>query len=107
LTEEPTELSKKDLLKITRNWQQKLNIKSDRIQIRKMTNKWGSNSSKGIVILNSDLTKLPEEIVEYVVLHELLHVVVPDHGRKFKAMLSAYMPDWEERHAQLNLQLEI
>lgn len=107
MTEEPTELSKKDLLRITRNWQQKLNIKSDRIQIRKMTNKWGSNSSKRIVILNSDLTKLPEEIVEYVVLHELLHVVVPDHGRKFKAMLSAYMPDWEKRHAQLNLQLEV
>jgi predicted metal-dependent hydrolase len=107
VTEEPTKLNKKDLLRITRNWQQKLNIKSERVQIRKMTKKWGSNSSKGIVILNSDLTKLPEEVVEYVVLHELLHVVVPDHGRKFKAMLSAYMPDWEKRHAQLNLQLEI
>lgn len=107
MTEKPNTLSKKEILKITRNWQEKTKIKSNRIQIRKMVNKWGSNSSKGNIILNSELTRLPKEVAEYAVLHELIHVAVPNHGKKFKAMLSAYMPDWEKRHAQLNSQLEI
>jgi hypothetical protein len=107
VTEEPNKLSKKALLEITRNWQEKLKIKFHRIQIRKMVNKWGSNSSKGNIILNSELTKLPKEVAEYAVLHELLHVAVPNHGKKFKALLSAYMPDWESRHAKLNSSLEI
>jgi predicted metal-dependent hydrolase len=58
-----------------------------------MTKKWGSNSSKDNIVLNSELTKLPREVAEYAALHELLYVAVPNQGKKSKAMLSAYMPD--------------
>ena len=96
-----TSLTKEDLLEITRNWQEKLNIKFERIQIMKMKNKWSSCSTKGNITLNSELTKLPRELVEYAILHELVHLIAPDHGKTFKALLSAYMPNWEELHRKV------
>ena len=95
------ELTKNDLLEITCKWQEKLKVKLTRIQIMKMKNKWSSCSTKGNITLNSELTKLPKEIAEYAILHELLHLIVPNHGKTFKALLSAYMPNWEELHKEL------
>lgn len=95
------QLTEEDLLQITRRWQEKLNIKANRIQIMKMKNKWSSCSTKGNITLNSELTKLSKEIAEYAILHELLHLIVPNHGKTFKALLSAYMPNWEELHNKL------
>lgn len=94
-------LTKDELLEIAQKWQQKLNIKSNRIQIMKMKNKWSSCSTKGNITLNSELTKLPKEVAEYAILHELIHLIVPNHGKTFKALLSAYMPNWEELHNKL------
>jgi len=102
----PTQLTKTDLLEITYKWQKELNIESNRIQITKMRNKWSSCSTKGNITLNSELTKLPKELAEYAILHELLHLIVPNHGKTFKALLSAYMPNWEELHnALLNVKI--
>ena len=95
------ELNKNDLSEISRKWLRKLKINPNRIQIMKMKNKWGSCSTKGNITLNSDLTLLPKEVAEYAVLHELLHFMVPNHGKTFKALLSAHMPNWEERHQKL------
>lgn len=95
------QLTEEDLLQITRRWQEKLNIKANRIQIMKMKNKWSSCSAKRNITLNSELTKLPKEIAEYAILHELLHLIVPNHGKAFKALLSAYMPNWEHLHNKL------
>jgi len=97
----PHHLSKKDLQKIATKWQEKLNVKANRIQIKKLTNKWGSHSSKGNITLNSELTDLPLELVDYAILHELLHLIEPNHGKAFKASLSAYMPNWQELNTQL------
>jgi hypothetical protein len=94
-------LTKSDLLEITQKWQQKLNITSNRIQITKMKNKWSSCSTEGNITLNSELTRLPKELAEYAILHELLHLIMPNHGKTFKALLSAYMPNWEELHSKL------
>ncbi len=94
-------LNKRDLVEIVDAWQEKLKVKPNRIQIRKMRNKWCSCSSKGNLTINSELTRLPREIVEYAILHELLHLIVPNHGKTFKVLLSAYLPDWEELHSKL------
>jgi len=101
MSSEPIPLTKTDLLEITHKWQQKLNITSNRVQITKMKNKWSSCSTKGNITLNSELTKLPREVVEYAILHELIHLITPNHGKSFKALLSAYMPNWEELHSKL------
>jgi len=95
------DLTKDDLLEIAQKWQQKLNINSNRIQITKMKNKWSSCSTKGNITLNSELTKLPKEVAEYAILHELLHLIIPNHGKTFKALLSAHMPNWEKLHNKL------
>ena len=78
-------------------WVHKLHVKPKRIQVRKLSNKWASCSSRRIIVLNSRLATMPEEFAEYVVCHELLHLKVAGHNRLFKGLLSAYMPDWEER----------
>lgn len=101
MTKQSHHLSKIDLRKTAQKWQKKLNVKANRIQIRKLTNKWGSHSSKGNITLSSKLTELPMELVDYTILHELLHLAEPNHGKAFKASLSAYMPNWQELNSKL------
>ena len=98
-------LNKGDLLEIFDRWQRKLKVRPSRIQVRKMKNKWSSCSSKGNVTLSSKLIGLPKEVAEYVIVHELLHLIVPNHGRTFKVLLSTYLPDWEELDFCLSQQL--
>lgn len=98
---ESNPLTKNDLLEIAQKWQEKLNLTTNRIQIMKMKNKWSSCSTNGNITLNSELTKLPKQLTEYAILHELLHLIVPNHGKTFKALLTAYMPNWEELHNKL------
>ncbi|MEA1963549.1 MAG: M48 family metallopeptidase [Candidatus Aerophobetes bacterium] len=94
-------VSKNELLKISNQWQEKLKVKPNRIQIKRMKNKWSSCSSKGNITFNSEIALLPKEVAEYVVIHELLHLAVPNHGKTFKVLLSAYLPNWEELHFKL------
>jgi len=90
------EITKDTILKLCDKWQKILKVKVNRIQIRKMKNKWGSCSSKGTLTLNEELTKLPLEYVEYVIVHELLHLIIPNHGRTFKTLLYTYLPEGEK-----------
>ena len=60
-----------------------------------MTRKWGSCSSWGIVTLAADLAERPPAFQDFVIAHELLHLRVPNHGRLFKALLSAHLPAWK------------
>jgi len=98
---ESKDLNKSELLEICGRWQRKLKVRPNRIQVRKMKNKWSSCSSRGNVTLSSELTGLPREVTEYVIVHELLHLIVPNHGKTFKALLSAHLPQWEELHNRL------
>ncbi|MEA3490747.1 MAG: M48 family metallopeptidase [Campylobacterota bacterium] len=66
----------------------------EHIRIREMKRRWGScNPSKGYINLNSELIKKPTECIEYVVFHELAHLVYSDHSSQFYNYLSLYMPD--------------
>lgn len=64
-----------------------------------MRHKWGSCSSKGIVTLAIDLVEQERDFQEFVIAHELLHLRVPNHGRLFKSLMSAYVPNWRRLHA--------
>ena len=59
-----------------------------------MVHKWGSCSSRGTVTLAEDLADRPAEFQNVVVVHELLHLRIPNHGRLFRALMSAHVPDW-------------
>ncbi len=80
-----------------RHWAQRLNVRPRLVRVRRMTRKWGSCSTSGVVTLASDLVDTPAGFQDYVIAHELLHLRVPNHGKLFKALLAAQVPDWK-RH---------
>ena len=70
---------------------------------RQMTTKWGTcNCSTKKIWLSVRLAEKPEMCIEYVIMHELAHTEVPNHGAAFKAIMDRYMPDWPERKRMLN-----
>ena len=82
-------------------WADRIGVKVREIHLRQMQRKWASISMKGRLTLNTDLLNLPEALTEYVIVHELVHLLVPNHGKLFKSFMSAYLPDWEERQDRL------
>ncbi|ARU42635.1 MAG: M48 family metallopeptidase [Armatimonadota bacterium] len=84
-----------------RHWATTMGLERSGIRIMPLKKKWGSMSLRGWMTLSSELLDLPKELGEYVIVHELVHQLAPNHGRVFKAFLKSYMPDWEERHALL------
>ncbi|ARJ56354.1 M48 family metallopeptidase [Campylobacter cuniculorum] len=66
--------------------------------IRKMKTRWGScNAFKSYIHINSELIKKPKICIEYVIFHELTHMIFPNHSKNFYNYLSYYMRDWKER----------
>jgi predicted metal-dependent hydrolase len=78
-------------------------IAADGFDLRKMTNRWGSCTAEGRILLNPDLIVAPLLCIEYVVAHELAHLKHHNHGPNFYRLLTAMMPDWERRRERLNL----
>ena len=75
------------------------------LALRKMRTRWGSLSASGRLTLNVNLIKTPKECVEYVVMHELCHLVHFHHGARFYELLDEKMPDWAERKHKLEMSL--
>jgi predicted metal-dependent hydrolase len=61
-----------------------------------MTTKWGSCSTGGIVTLAEDIVDQDELFQNFVIIHELLHLRIPSHGRLFKALMSVHAPGWQK-----------
>ena len=84
-------------------FQPTVNRPINRVTIRKMQTRWGScNSKKGYVNLNLNLIEKPLELIEYVVLHELTHLIFPHHQKSFYEFIACVMPDFKEREKALN-----
>jgi predicted metal-dependent hydrolase len=92
-----------DLRWAVRNWAARIGVKPTRIQVRTMQTKWASISTTGSMTLDFELLRLPQELGEFVIVHELVHLLTPNHGRVFKSFMHAYMPDWETREKQLQM----
>ncbi|MBN2693301.1 M48 family metallopeptidase [bacterium] len=68
------------------------------VKIRQMKTRWGScNPHKSYINLNIELIKKPKICIEYVIFHELVHLIYPNHSKQFYDYLSVYMSDWEKR----------
>ena len=71
--------------------------------VQKLKTKWGScTPHKGYVRFNLDLVKKPKDLLEYVVVHELCHLLEPKHSERFYDLLSQHYPHWKEARASLN-----
>ena len=78
------------------HWAERLHIPAPRVRVRDMTRKWGSCSTAGTITLATDLGDQDVGFQDFVIAHELLHLRVPNHGRLFKALMTAHVPDWRE-----------
>jgi len=84
-------------------WEEKIGIKSSNYIVRKMKNKWGScNISKKELTFNLELAKKNDAQIQYVVIHELLHLIEPKHNDNFRNLLNSFCPNWERHNELLN-----
>lgn len=85
------------------HWEKKLGVKTSKVFVQCMKTKWGScNHRAKHIRLNSELAKKPRRLLEYVMVHELAHLLEPTHNERFKAVLDQHCPNWREIREQLN-----
>lgn len=84
-------------------WEKALGVKAENVFVQKMKTKWGScNPGAGNVRLNTDLAKKPLQCLEYILVHELTHLVERHHNDRFTALMNAHMPQWRHYRELLN-----
>lgn len=95
--------SKKEFKEEVYLYANRLKTKVRQITLRPMTRKWASCSTKGSFHFNTELLGMDRSLGEYVILHELLHYHVPNHGKLWKSLMMTHMPDHEKRAAKLKV----
>lgn len=78
-----------------------MDIKVKSISIRPMKNKWASCSTDGNLNFNRELLELDKKLGDYVIVHELLHFKVPNHGKLWKSLMNAYLGDYQKLEKRL------
>ncbi|OKL48386.1 hypothetical protein BSR28_01405 [Boudabousia liubingyangii] len=90
-------------LPLLEKWAQVMGLSYNRVSVKTMKSRWGSCSTKRRNIsLNSELAKKDPRALEMVVVHELVHLLEPSHNVRFKALMSQYLPDWQQVQRRLN-----
>ncbi len=84
------------------SWAAKLEVEVAWLGIRPMRRKWASCSTKGHLNFSTELLSQPTRIQDYVIVHELLHLRVPNHGKLFKSLMRAHLGEWEEVRKELD-----
>ena len=88
---------------LVRKWEPRLGVKVTSYFLQRMKTKWGGcNHRAQNIRLNTELVKKPKDLLEYVVAHEMLHLIEPTHSEKFLSLLSKHYPTWREARAELN-----
>lgn len=84
-------------------WEKAIGVCADEVKIKNMLTKWGTcNMTAKRVWINLQLAKKPPECLEYVVVHELVHLREKSHNKRFVAYMDEYLPDWRQRKNELN-----
>ncbi len=84
-------------------WAPLMGVKVARFFVQRMKTKWGScNADAGSIRLNTELAKKPRECLEYIVVHELAHLLEPTHNQRFVALMDRFMPKWQFYKRELN-----
>ena len=94
---------KKAVPSLIAKWEPLMGVKVERFFVQKMKTKWGScNPDSKSIRLNTDLAKKPPECLEYIVLHEMVHLLVRDHGDRFTTLMDRNLPSWRLVRQTLN-----
>lgn len=88
---------------LIQKWETKLGVTVRRYYLQRMKTKWGAcNHRAGNIRLNTELVKKPKDLLEYVVVHEMLHLIEPTHSERFIGLLEEHYPTWQEARTELN-----
>jgi predicted metal-dependent hydrolase len=88
---------------LIKKWEPKLKVNVTAYFLQRMKTKWGScNHSARHIRLNTELVKKPKDLLEYVIVHEMVHLIEPVHSERFIAILQQHYPSWREARAELN-----
>jgi len=94
---------KKALPPLIAKWEALIGVTVERVFVRRMKTKWGScNQRRQSIRLNTDLAKKPRESLEYIVVHEIVHMLEPTHNARFLALMDLFVPQWRIYRDQLN-----
>lgn len=94
---------RKASLPLIEKWEKQLGVKASQCYIQRMKTKWGScNPHTHSIRLNSDLGKKPRECLEYIIVHELMHLLEPSHNARFISLMDQFMPNWRHYKEELN-----
>lgn len=83
------------------DWARKLEVDAHSIYIRPMSRKWASCSTAGTLSFNDELLGMEKDLVDYVIVHELLHFSVPNHGKLWKSLMRAHLGEYEKAEVRL------
>lgn len=84
-------------------WEPILGVRTEAVFVQRMKTKWGScNPSARTIRLNTDLAKKPRECLEYIVVHELVHLLEPTHNARFLMLMDRFLPKWQSHRDTLN-----
>ena len=92
----------RELKSAVSDWAERMDVTVREVHLRDMRRKWASISTNGRLTLSTELLDLPMALGEFVIVHELVHLLAPNHGRLFRSFMHAYLPDWEERQRDLH-----
>ncbi len=88
---------------LIKKWEAKLGVAVSGYYLQRMKTKWGGcNHRAGNIRLNTDLVKKPKDLLEYVIVHEMAHLIEPTHSDRFVLLLDQHYPGWREARAELN-----
>lgn len=88
---------------LIKRWETKLEVTVNRYYLQRMKTKWGScNHRAGNIRLNTELVKKPRDLLEYIIVHEMAHLIEPTHNERFIALLDRHYPGWREARDELN-----
>jgi len=88
---------------LIKKWERKLKVQVSAYFLQRMKTKWGGcNHRAGNIRLNTELVKKPKDLLEYVIVHEMVHLLEPTHNDRFIEILEKHYPTWREARAELN-----
>ena len=90
-------------LPLIADWERRMGVSVNCLFVQRMKTRWGScNLSTRAIRLNTDLAKKPRECLEYILVHELVHLMEPTHNERFVRLMGQFLPGWEHRRDELN-----
>lgn len=94
---------REDLKRLMPKWEKKINVQVNEVKIKKMKTRWGTcNPEKKRIWINLELAKKPEKHLEYIIVHELVHLLEKKHNDRFKKLMDDFMLGWEHIRRDLN-----